>query len=313
MISIKEGIKEPLLNGTEKELSLIWIISKIGKKFYKKSEEFKNKFNSKDAEFIQDKTFEYYRLEYALETKSSSEIIEEIPTQLDNAFLEGTEFMDYMKERNDNYCKQLEITIEALIKSNKPSFWSSDTDYKEWVKKQKQVFKEKINIGKDGLKKIRRMEEFLVGFLLGAYILKLSPGEKKKLENELKKAFAKYVEKIGKDVNYDKIIAGILTGGITALRSIMGFQFHIILAITANSIARFLTGAGLSFTANWMMQKFAALLFGPWGWAIGAILFLWDITALINPRRYDRYIPSVVYIYFLRHKKELEGLDFINA
>lgn len=92
----------------------------------------------------------------------------------------------------------------------------------------------------------------------------------------------------------------------------MGFNFHIILAITANSIAKFLTGAGLSFATNWMMQKFAAILFGPWGWAIGAILFFGDITTLINPRRYDKYIHSVVYIYFLRYKKELEGLDFIN-
>lgn len=148
MISIKEGINEPLVNGTDKELSMIWIITKIGKKFYKKSEEFKGKFNNKDAEFIQKKTFEYFQLEYALETKSLSKIIEEIPIQLDNAFMEGTEFMDYMKERNNNYCKQLEITIKALLKSNKPKFWSKDTDYKKWIKEQKYIFEKKLELEK---------------------------------------------------------------------------------------------------------------------------------------------------------------------
>lgn len=66
MISIKEGINEPLVNGTDKELSMIWIITKIGKKFYKKSEEFKGKFNNKDAEFIQKKLLNIFNLNMLL-------------------------------------------------------------------------------------------------------------------------------------------------------------------------------------------------------------------------------------------------------
>lgn len=77
-----------------------------------------------------------------------SKIIEEIPIQLDNAFMEGTELMDYMKERNNNYCKQLEITIKALLKSNKPKFWSKDTDYKKWIKEQKYIFEKKLELEK---------------------------------------------------------------------------------------------------------------------------------------------------------------------
>ncbi|AEF81220.1 hypothetical protein [Leadbettera azotonutricia] len=59
-----------------------------------------------------------------------------------------------------------------------------------------------------------------------------------------------------------KCISDVLTGGLTAARAVLGFNFHIIVAQIANLIVCMMVGRGLTLAANAALQKFAGLLFG---------------------------------------------------
>ena len=87
-----------------------------------------------------------------------------------------------------------------------------------------------------------------------------------------------------------------MTGGLTAARSVMGFQFHILTAQIANIVVKSIAGRGLAFAANQVLQKPVSVLFCPVGWIITIIGGLSLITSLSNPRAYDKYIPAVFLI-----------------
>ena len=97
--------------------------------------------------------------------------------------------------------------------------------------------------------------------------------------------------------------AAIMQGGLTAMRAILGFNFHIYLAIIVNAIVKAITGAGLSLAANAAMHRFAAAIWGPWGWVIGGIMSL----PVLFPRRYDKYLPALFMIAVARIEQEAES------
>jgi uncharacterized protein YaaW (UPF0174 family) len=121
------------------------------------------------------------------------------------------------------------------------------------------------------------------------------------MDEDVKQELAKQIGQMLKEKGIEvgkatQASTAILTGGLTAAKAILGFNFHILVAQIANLIVRMLVGRGLTLVANAALQRFVGLLFGPIGWIITAITALPLITALINPRGYDKYIPAVFII-----------------
>ena len=199
-----------------------------------------------------------------------------VTQELNSAFEVGTGFMDQViNDVHNNYGKQLDIVInEVLIQSLKVTkpFFSSDIDEKKGVLQREQWITEKL------------MDSMIAA-----------------MDEDAKKEFVHQVERMlrAKGIDYAQVTktsAILLTGGLTAARKVMGFQFHILVAQVANMVVRMIAGRGLSVAANAMLQKFVATWFGPVGWIIGIFGGLGIITSLINPREYDKYIPSIFII-----------------
>ena len=199
-----------------------------------------------------------------------------VTQELNSAFEVGTGFMDQViNDVHNNYGKQLDIVInEVLIQSLKVTkpFFSSDIDEKKGVLQREQWITEKL------------MDSMIAA-----------------MDEDAKKEFVHQVERMlrAKGIGYAQVTktsAILLTGGLTAARKVMGFQFHILVAQVANMVVRMIAGRGLSVAANAMLQKFVATWFGPVGWIIGIFGGLGIITSLINPREYDKYIPSIFII-----------------
>lgn len=198
-----------------------------------------------------------------------------IAEQFEEIFTEGAGIVDVFKGTHYNYGKQLDVTInKVLIKSlkvAKPYFSKAADTYEGAVQR----------------------EEWITENLMDSLITSM--------DEEQKRELVRQVEEMLKEKGIDAVKAtqagtALLTGGLTAAKSIMKFQFHKLVAIIANLIVRLLTGHGLSLAANVLLQRIFGFLFGPVGWVITAVTALPLITALANPRGYDKYIPAVFII-----------------
>ncbi|MEZ9996977.1 ubiquinol-cytochrome C chaperone family protein [Vibrio lentus] len=79
-----------------------------------------------------------------------------------------------------------------------------------------------------------------------------------------------------------------------------GFKSYQLTLIVANQIARVVLGRGLMLGANAALMRWASILSGPIGWAIGGA---WTAVDVAGPA-YSVTIPSVIHIAMLRKKQE---------
>lgn len=203
----------------------------------------------------------------------------EIAENLKTAFQEGIGFVDSLFGLNDDYGKQLDFMIrKMLVKS---------------FKVKKPTFDKDAATPKGALER----EQWIVEQFLENWWGTLKPKAKKEIANII----AEEVKQKGIDPSKAaKISPALLTGGFTALRTLMGFQFHIVLAKIAGFLSRMivapLVGSGIKFATMAGLQRVAGLVFGPIGWIITIASLIPTITSLIAPREYDKYIPVIFLI-----------------
>ncbi len=204
---------------------------------------------------------------------------EKIAEALNDAFVSGLGIWDVVVGRDNNYGRQIDICIHQVLckvlDKSKPRFKHS---YDQW----------------EGI--IER-EQWIVQTFLERFWDGLSQEEKmailKGMEKELKEA----------GIDYENLIKKVMQGQatLTVLRAILGFRFHIFLAQISNFLAKLVFGRGLSLTANAALQKFAARIFGgPIGWLLFFLTLVGTVAGLVNPREWDKYIPSVFLIALYR-------------
>ncbi|MGE0827592.1 MAG: hypothetical protein AB7G75_35805 [Candidatus Binatia bacterium] len=130
-----------------------------------------------------------------------------------------------------------------------------------------------------------------------------------RLPEEAKRDIAKKTEELLKRTGVDPALAGraaggLLTGGFSAARLILGFRFHILLAQLANLLI-----PSLSLATNAALQRFAGLLFGPWGWIISIVLLVPTLIGWLFPRELDKYIPAVFVMGVRRLQTEVPAMS----
>jgi len=250
---------------------------------------------------------------------SKVELIENIIKNMYSAIIEGLEIVDKVFRKMNLYPKQLQHCIEILTTALEKK--AEELKDEEW-KNNLRGIRNKYNSINLTCETAVELEGVIVTLLLDAYLKTLPAEEREKISEDIEMKLKKYAMKHMPNLDLSQISAGrislILTyGGLVALRQVLGFNFHILLAIVINAIWRYtgavIIGSGLSLAINALIQRLAALILGPIGWVIFAISLLPLIFKLLNPREYDKYIPLVVYIYILRlnmkgYLKELREL-----
>jgi len=209
------------------------------------------------------------------QTVSSEKIIEKMKV----AFQDGFGIIDWITGKYDNYGKCLDMLTKEILPQAfnvaKPKFkyseetWDGITEREEWIR-------------------LRFFEHFWQGL-----------GEEEK--KQLIEAIADDLKEEG--VNVDKVLKAIASGqgGLTVLRHLLGFKFHIFVAKVANMIAKIILGRGLSFAANAMLQRVISIIFGgPIGWG----LFFVDIVSMLMPRDWEALVPAIGIIALSRPELE---------
>lgn len=315
---------KPVLESLErKELEYLYYLSLEGKNVFEKFKDFSGN-NDMIEEIVS-----YYNYDYSLNLPvvgnppaselKEIELINRIINELYSNIKEGLGILDKLRGLDD-YNNQLKFVIETFIDFYLDDIKSNPTKYrnvklKDYIDQLEEV-KNSIEFLKGSYcEKATQLEEILMSLLLQNYIATLSNEDLKKFQEEIKKELDKVdISSLGID-NVSTIIPAILIGNLILLRQILGFAFHKILAIIVNSLARSLFGTGLSLAANAAIQRVtAAFLGGPFGLMLMGILLVPNIADLINPRRYDCYIPVVLYIHMKRKGlndffKEMEKLN----
>jgi len=200
---------------------------------------------------------------------------DDIIFRMKSAFQDGFGIVDAFTGKDNNYGVCLDMLTKDVLPHAfnvaKPNFrysdetWEGILEREEWIRQ-------------------RILEHFWNG---------LSEEDKKKLLKAIKDELYK------EGIDADKILKAISTGQVsfTALRAILGFKFHILLAKLANALARILIGSGLSFGANALLQKVVASIFGgPIGWT----LFAFQIISLLAPRKWEALAPTIGLIALTR-------------
>ncbi len=271
MAEIRTAIEPVLQKMSDEEVGLIRIILEYGKKAV---DELGEELN--DPEIL--KTW----------SDSNQEYKKFIWDELNTAIKHGAGIVDALKGRYDEYGAQLDYIVnDVLVKS---------------LKTTKPIFEEDVSTLGGALLRERWICEKLLESMWD------------KMPEEAKEDIAKDIEEILKGKGIDPTEAGrvataLITGGLTAARAILGFQFHILVARLANLIVRAAIGRGLSLVTNVALQRLAGLLFGPVGWVITALLMVPTLTGLIFPRSLDKYIPVIFIIGLKRAEGEASEVN----
>jgi len=259
-----------------------------------------------------------YVIDEKRKLESKVELIEAIIENMESAIIEGSGIVDKVFRNMNLYPKQLQHCIEILTTALEKK--AEELKDEEWKNNLRDIRNKYSNINLTCETAIE-LEEVIVTLLIDAYLKTLPAEEREKISKaiamELEKYAIEYIKNadLSQDLSQSQISAGrisfILTyGGLIALRKMLGFNFHILLAIVINAIWRHtgavIIGSGLSLPVNALIQKLSARILRPTG-PIGCVIFaiilitlLPLIFKLLNPREYDKYIPLVVYIYILR-------------
>jgi uncharacterized protein YaaW (UPF0174 family) len=206
-----------------------------------------------------------------------------VSEQLDRAFTKGFGFVDALTGKQLNYGEQLEVLI------------------KEILVKQFHVKRPRFPNAANTVQGAIQRENWITVTLLDHYISTMSEDEKTEL-----------VKIIGAELENDNIQmaaanSSLVSGGLYELRRRLGFKFHIYVAKITNKAARLITGKGLSFPANALLQKVVGNLFGKVIPIVGYVTLVWaitvDIPATVNPRNFEKIVPVVFMIGLKRLSK----------
>jgi uncharacterized protein YaaW (UPF0174 family) len=298
MSTLTECVRPLLLEKADEEtLKEMLTISFYGKDYLTLT-------SSEDKEFFKYKALNKLRERLGFRKASKEDIVNQIIKNMEDAITEGVGFFDIFRDM-DKYARQLQECLTVVSQALKKK--AKEIGNNEWLKEIEKVEAKYSNIYNYSCYTALKLEEDIISLLIDAYIRTLPEDEKEKLLKE--------IEKIVKNLGVNNLPKGQISlvlaqGGLIALKSLLGFQFHIILAIVVNAIwnitGRILVGKGLSLAVNAAIQRIAAIALGPIGWVITVVLTLPLVTKLLNPREFDKYIPLIVYIYIIRHKDEFE-------
>lgn len=265
MVTLKESLGTIINNMAAEEKGLLWVTLTYGEKAEKEASEI---ISSPEK----------------LRAKGQNVNIDWVVEKLNSAFAEGFVIGDIFKGIYDNYGKQLDIIIkEIFVKA---------------LKTQKPIFSQSQETSTGVIQRERWIVEKLIDMIIV------------NMDEDSRKEFLKNVEELLKEKGMDgknaaTAATALFTGGFTAARAVMGFQFHILVAVVSNAIIRTLTGRGLTFAANAMLQRSIAWIFGPIGWIITIASLADLLVSLINQREYDKYLPAIFIIGSSRMRHEL--------
>lgn len=116
-------------------------------------------------------------------------------------------------------------------------------------------------------------------------------------------------ELAGRDIS---VAAPALTLAALAGSSLGGFATYRMAVIVANSVARTMTGRGLSLLANATVTRSLGIALGPIGWAVTG---LWTVADLASPA-YRVTVPCVIHVAYLRQKslnRDVAHCEFCSA
>ena len=293
MATITDCCKDVLNKASLEELEQIYFVLLEGKSYFEKYEEVRTILKSVVPEAdLETKTatavLDTFRQKH--KSKPKPELETEIPRLMNEAIEKRFGIFDDIRGITDDYGAQLELCIEAVRRGAK----NRNIEIKE------PSYKHPVNTVEGALER----EEILVSLLFDFYLQTMTPEERESLMKQVTEQLQQISSKFGSHLDALRIGAAVLVGGVTALRTALGFQFHVLLAVVANALARSL-GISLSVAMNAALQRAAGMLLGPVGWVITTALALPTIAEILNPRDYQRYISAVLYIYALRHKRSL--------
>jgi len=242
----------------------LFVISKEGKKYFElQSNEEKERFKNN---VIKDS--------FGNLSPSYSQLENGIISNMKSAIKEGLGLIDKFKKM-DEYPRQLKESIIILTKVlEKKAKDMKDEDWKKSLIDIRNKYK-KFSIT---CKQAEEMEEIIVSLLIDAYIRTMPESERKKFEKSIEESIKKYGKEIGEDISNVKVGYILTHGGLIVLRQLLGFKFHILLAIVVNSIWNTIMRQGLSLSANALIQRIAAIALGPVGWILNILITIPIIT-----------------------------------
>lgn len=143
---------------------------------------------------------------------------------------------------------------------------------------------DKLKVNYNRKQETSQIESYLLQKIISDSWEKMEESERKELLNS-----------IGVDGN---LVGAAALGGVIGAIKLGGFAAYKTSALIANAIAKLVIGKGLKFAANAALMRGIAVLAGPIGIAIGALMALPSITGVA----YRVTIPCVIHIAYMRQK-----------
>jgi uncharacterized protein YaaW (UPF0174 family) len=127
----------------------------------------------------------------------------------------------------------------------------------------------------------------------------------KNINSNDKRDFALNIDDFLKDKKLNSELAStasvaIVQGGLIAIRAIMGVSFNFVLLQTINLVSRFILGRALTVATASAIGYYADFLLGPVGWILTILLSIPVLTAILNRRQYDKFLPTIFLIGLAR-------------
>lgn len=140
----------------------------------------------------------------------------------------------------------------------------------------------KVSTGKHD--QVIDIESAIIRYLVGESVKKMDVATASEFTNDLGGAFAK--------------AAPVAAAATLAAGRAAGFATYRMTMIVANSVARSLTGRGLTLAVNASVSRTLGLALGPIGWVVTG---LWTLADLSSPA-YRVTVPCVIQLAYMRQK-----------
>ena len=146
--------------------------------------------------------------------------------------------------------------------------------------------------------KVRDGEELSV--VENRVLIKVLEKALEKMSEEERAEFVKSAAELFADGKFDPASAtpAAILAALQAYMAMGGFAAFKVAAVTANAVSRFLLGRGLSIVANAGLMRFLAVMGGPIGMSLSAVL----TVPMISGPAYRVTVPAVIYVAYLRQK-----------
>lgn len=132
---------------------------------------------------------------------------------------------------------------------------------------------------------IAKIEQNLLFKIIEDSLENMTDGEKREFAEQM-------------NLNISQLSPAAITGALQIAIQAGGFTAYKLSMIVANSVAKYLTGTGLSLAVNSSLARGISVFAGPIGWVFTGILTL----PLITGPAYRVTIPSVIQIAYMRQK-----------